>query len=69
MILDEMLKGTKAAGELEKLTKEYLRVKNLEKLVMPKPETELFTAIDQNTDVSLQNLQRVWWQPFQPWPP
>ena len=58
VILDKMLEGTKAAGELEKLTKEYPRVKNLEKLVMLKPETELFTAINQNTDVSLQNLQK-----------
>ena len=60
-ILDDYLEETKVAGEMEKLAKEYPRIRNIEKLVVPRLDSELFTAVDQNAraaDVTLQNVQK-----------
>ena len=48
-------------GELEKLARNYPRIKNLDKQVVPKMDPEIFNATDQTTrtaDESLQNLQK-----------
>ena len=67
--INETLAGTindfylesKVTTELEKLSKDYPRIKNIPKVRVAKLDAELFTAIDHNTrqnDVALQNLQR-----------
>ena len=61
-IIDAFFEEVKPTGEIEKLVKEYPKVKNLEKVAVPKLENELFSAIDQNTrmtDVALQLLQKA----------
>ena len=52
---------TKVVAELDKLVKDYPRIKNIPKLRVAKLDVELFPAVDQNTrltDVALQNLQK-----------
>ena len=59
-IINSYFVSTKA-GDLEKLVKEYPRVKNINRLAVPKLDAELFSAIDQTsrtTDVALQALQK-----------
>ena len=49
-------------NEIESLAKEFPRPKNLEKLVVPKLEQELFGAVDQhirNADVAVQTVQKA----------
>ena len=53
--------GEKFSAGLEKATKDYPRVANIQNLRVPKLEPELFSALDQSArlnDVSLQNLQK-----------
>ena len=61
-VLNELADENKVGIELEKLVKTYPKVKNLEKITVPKLETELFVAMDQtarNGDVALQNVQKA----------
>ena len=60
-IVNAFFEETKVAGELEKLTKEYPQVKNMDKQLVPKLDAELFTAIDPQVravDVALQGIQK-----------
>ena len=60
-VINSFFEETKTAGELERLAKDYPRVKNAEKMVVPKLEPELFSAVDQAsraTDIALQNIQK-----------
>ena len=59
--LNDLFEETKAVTEVEKLAKEYPRVENLEKQVVPRLDSEIFMAVDQATrtaDVGLQALQK-----------
>ena len=60
-VFDGFFEDTRPGAELERLCKAYPRVKNLENQVVPKLDTELFTAIDhlaRTADVSMQTLQK-----------
>ena len=61
-IIEGFLAESKQASELERICKEFPRVKNLPKLVVPKMDQELFGAVDQNAraaDISLQTIQKA----------
>ena len=60
-IVNGFFEETKAAGDLERLAKEYPQVKNMPKQLVPKLDPELFTALDPQVravDVALQNIQK-----------
>ena len=61
-ILNEFTQETKVVTEMERLVKDYPKVKNLDKVAVPKLENELFGAMDQhvrNGDVFLQGIQKA----------
>ena len=61
-IVNEFMEETKVVTEMERIAKEYPKVKNLDKIVVPKLENELFGAIDQhvrNGDISMQSIQKA----------
>ena len=61
-IVNDFAEETKMTGEMEKLAKEFPPVKNLNKVMVPKLEPEIFTAIDmtvRSADVAMQNVQRA----------
>ena len=61
-IINEFAEETKVNTEMERLSKDFPRVKNLGKIQVPKLDQELFPAIDQharNWDISMQHIQRA----------
>ena len=60
-IVDGFFEETKVLSEMERLAKDYPRIKNLKNLRVAKLEPELFGAVDQPTrgaDIALQNIQK-----------
>ena len=60
-VIDGFFEEPRTAGELERITKLYPRIGNVEKQLVPKLDTELFNAIDpqvRGLDVGLQNMQK-----------
>ena len=60
-IIGEFFDETKVASEIDRIAKDFPRVKNIKNLVVPKLDQELFTALDQNArsaDIAIQLIQK-----------
>ena len=61
-IVDEFFLETRVLSEMERITKEYPKVRNMDNLVVPKLNPELFGGVDQSAraaDIGLQNAQKA----------
>ena len=59
--INDFFEEAKVAGELEKLTKNYPRIQNMEAQIVSRLDGEIFNAVDQHVraaDVALQNIQK-----------
>ena len=60
-IVDKYLKDSLYSAEMEKLAKKYPKVENVQRMQVPKLDTEVFTLIQQNyrnMDQSVQGIQK-----------
>ena len=60
-VVNGFFEEAKVAGEMERLSKNYPRIKNVKSQVVPKLDAEIFNVVDQQVrgaDVIIQNLQK-----------